>query len=63
MRTCPQCSKSIEHKHPNARFCGLRCKDRYHNKHNPRGFGLQRERDIDDDTHPQDPDALGQWCD
>lgn len=62
MRTCKcGCGKSIEHKHTNAKFLSLKHKDRFHNTHNPRGYGVRVERDIEEETHPQDPDALGQW--
>lgn len=61
MRRCKQCGKPITHKHPNAKFCNLKCKDRYYNIHNPRGYGIRPKIDIEDETHPQDPDALGQW--
>lgn len=39
MRHCknPGCSKSMEGKNADAKFCGSRCKDHYHNKFNPRG--------------------------
>lgn len=46
-RTCPTCGNRITG-HPNKRFCGKRCKDRYHNEHNPRGYGAVRERCLDD---------------
>jgi len=59
MRNCKQCGRLIKHKHPNAKFCNLRCKDRFHNTHNPRGYGL-KERDIEDEFHPYDSEALGQ---
>lgn len=45
-RTCKGCNKDISHKHPNAKFHSLRCKDRYHNTHNPRGYGLQDDRFV-----------------
>lgn len=38
-RKCKGCSRSIAHKHVNAKFCGHRCKDRYWNAVNPRGYG------------------------
>ncbi|MBL4940357.1 MAG: hypothetical protein JKY81_01690 [Colwellia sp.] len=39
-RKCPNCERSISG-HPNKKFCGSRCKDKFHNKHNPRGLGLR----------------------
>jgi hypothetical protein len=45
-RTCPHCGALIKG-HPNKVFCHSRCKDRYHNKRNPRGF--QAARALDDD--------------
>ena len=46
LRYCKCCKKEITHKHKNAKFCCLECKDDYHNYFNPRGYGL---RDLDDD--------------
>jgi len=40
-RICKGCRTSIRHKHPNAKFCGRRCKDRYWNRVNPRGYGVR----------------------
>lgn len=62
----PRCGKTFTG-HPNKRFCNLRCKDRYHNTHNPRGYGLCD--DPDDERRgefrlgPGDmsSEALGQW--
>ena len=39
------CHKDISHKHPNAKFCKDRCRFRYHNRTNPRGFGVVSEQD------------------
>ena len=63
MKTCKQCEKDITRKHPNAKFCGLKCKDRYHNTHNPRGYGVRPERNIEDEMHPLESYSLGQWDD
>lgn len=38
-RRCKGCNKCIEYKHPNAKFCKTKCKDRYWNLANPRGYG------------------------
>lgn len=59
-RKCPNCSKVISG-HPNKKFCNSRCKDRYHNRTNPRGYGLHRAdyRAYDEDVHPFDPEAFG----
>lgn len=35
-RRCPRC-RNIVLGHPNKKFCGTKCKDRYHNDNNPRG--------------------------
>lgn len=61
-RTCPTCGKSITHKHPNARFCCTKCKDRYHNINNPRGY-YAPSNDPEDDEHPFSGVATGQWPD
>lgn len=67
-RTCPHCGSKIKG-HPNKKFCGPKCKDRWHNEHNPRGFFAyaaeqssirSAERDADDDEHPFSSEALGQ---
>jgi hypothetical protein len=56
------CNKKARRK-----FCSNRCKDRYHNIHNPRGkfAHLNPENMTDEDyyyytTHPFSSDALGQ---
>ena len=67
MRKCKcGCGKSIEHKHPNAKFYNQKHKDKYWNYVNPRGI-FEYLKDIDDideiverETHPFDTDALGQ---
>ena len=65
---CLNCGKDINHKHPNAKFCRNKgrgnCKDRYHNRTNPRGMQEKRQddyRSVEYDIHPFDSDALGQW--
>ena len=36
-RRCPWCGNIVKG-HSNKRFCGDKCKDRYHNRSNPRGI-------------------------
>lgn len=31
-RRCKNCDNIIDHKHINAKFCGQKCKDKYHNR-------------------------------
>lgn len=50
MKTCPNCGKAIKG-HPNKKFCHQRCKDKYHNRTNPRGIFAHlagREPNYDD---------------
>jgi hypothetical protein len=46
------------------KFCCNKHKDRYHNRHNPRGIFAHlshtSNQSIEDDFHPQDPYSLGQ---
>jgi ribosomal protein S27AE len=63
-RRCPNCGKVVIG-HPNKKFCKQKCRDRYHNDRNPRGFFSHLNQNspdyyADDDTHPFDSDALGQ---
>lgn len=62
-RKCPSCSRQIVG-HPNKKFCGQKCKDRYHNAVNPRGFGAGREKtDWDlysESIHPFSSEAFEQ---
>jgi len=66
MRKCKLCSKSIEHKHVNAKFCNKKCKDNFHNITNPRGYfaHLANGADVDykfyEDDHIFSSEALGQ---
>lgn len=46
-RRCKNCDRSIAKKHANAKFCGNRCKDDYHNRTNPRGYGAQLSGGVD----------------
>lgn len=53
VRLCPNCNKIVKG-HPNKVYCNSRCKDKYHNTHNPRGYFAHlahsnREVDHDDD--------------
>jgi len=66
-RKCPNCNKSIQG-HPNKKFCNSRCKDRYWNRVNPRGFAGRDPWDDDtardmEDAHPFSSEGLGQWAD
>ncbi len=47
MATCDQCSKE----HNRKRFCSNKCKDDYHNKHNPRGLGAMPNQYHDEQDH------------
>lgn len=60
-KICPNCFRPVNG-HPNKIFCGKKCKDRYHNRVNPRGYfaHLAEERDADDNEHPFSSEALGQ---
>jgi len=65
MRRCKQCNKSIEHKHKNAKFCKQKCKDKYHNVNNPRGYfahlaGESNNLHDYEDAHIFSSEALGQ---
>ena len=47
------------------RFCSNKHKDKYHNRHNPRGFykhlnKASRDWDPENDFHPHDTYSLGQ---
>lgn len=39
---CEHCREE----HNRKRFCSNRCKDRWHNKHNPRGIAVSRGGDV-----------------
>lgn len=58
-KKCPHCSRNIVG-HPNKKFCGQKCKDRYHNTVNPRGYGL---RSQNDDWHTEAMDAMEEGWD
>ena len=59
---CPGCTKPAR-----IRFCSNKCKDRYHNLHNPRGkFAHLKDLDPEDDfdnyyEHPFSSEGLGQF--
>lgn len=42
--------------HPNKKFVNQRHKDKFHNRTNPRGYGLLRSFSRDDDDHLSDDD-------
>lgn len=66
-RKCKYCGKSIAHKHPNAKFCNTKHKDKYHNKHNPRGIyaHLSEPRKNNDWAGGENEYAWNDWseCD
>ena len=51
MAKCDQCRKE----HTRKRFCSNRCKDRYHNRHNPRGMARTVSNNTDIDDSGYDP--------
>lgn len=62
-RKCPNCGAKITG-HPNKKFCNSRCKDAYHNRTNPRGYGRYEPKERDwYEPHPFSSEALGQWDD
>lgn len=62
-KRCPHCGSPING-HKNKKFCGSKCKDRYHNKHNPRGYFARDEKsDWDryaETVHPFSSEAFEQ---
>lgn len=57
-RKCPNCSRRVSG-HPNKKFCNSRCKDRYHNRTNPRGYGARDDWDRYMQTvHPFSAEAF-----
>ncbi len=62
-RKCPYCNKTVTG-HPNKKFCNSKHRYKYHNLHNPRGFGLKKYsievEDIENSMHPFDTHSLGQ---
>lgn len=56
---CQQCGKE----HSRKRFCSNRCKDLWHNTHNPRGYGVMRDHNGErmtsaDEAHYAGMDAI-----
>ena len=47
VRKCKGCSADISHKHINAKFHSSSCKDAFHNRHNPRGYGNKENECYD----------------
>ena len=50
MKTCDNCGKT----HNRKRFCSNTCKDRFHNRNNPRGYGLMSLNKNEGDEDPRD---------
>ena len=57
-RTCKcGCGKSIDHKHPNAKFYNQKHKDKFHNWNNPRGkFAHLDKTNSEDILYEEDYD-------
>ena len=54
-----ECNKVLKGKRK--KFCCNKHKDKFHNRHNPRGFfSSLRKIDIEDEFHPFDTYSLGQ---
>ena len=58
MKKCPNCNKKVIG-HKNKKFCNSKCKDKFHNRNNPRGF--YKSTNPDDNEHPHSDVALGQF--
>lgn len=62
-RYCPHCGKPFTG-HMNKKFCGPKCKDRYHNTHNPRGLDARKESEswesYAETVHPFSSEAFEQ---
>ena len=54
---CEHCNKE----HNRERFCSNKCKDRWHNKHNPRGYGLSLQDDRDGIAEMAGEDYASGW--
>lgn len=61
-RKCPNCGRKFRG-HPNKKFCSNKgygnCKDAYHNRVNPRGYGEDRWDRLGDDDPSWDAHKLG----
>lgn len=58
-RRCPWCNRVVVG-HPNKRFCRPKCKDRFWNHENPRGYFAHRHpvNDMDSEIHPFSQEAF-----
>ena len=50
---CDNCGK----KHDRIRFCSNTCKDKFHNRNNPRGYGIAAKADIEENEHHAEMDG------
>lgn len=57
MKNCPNCGRTVKG-HPNKKFCGQKCKDRFHNFTNPRGYYKPK-----DDWHEEAMSAMEEGWD
>lgn len=56
------CGRSIDHKHPNAKFLNQRHKDKYWNRENPRGqFGYRNPNNPLSSKNPDSPIFDPEW--
>ena len=58
MEKCKHCKGKYIKKHPSQKFCKIKCKDRFHNKHNPRGYGLRDREAEKKSDHEAGLDAM-----
>jgi len=65
MKKCLECGKE----HKRKKFCSNKCKDKFHNRTNPRGYFAHLNINgpdydlveaINMEIHPLDPEAFGQ---
>lgn len=59
-KKCPNCGRSVKG-HPNKKFCNSSCKDRYHNRTNPRGY--YAPKDEYDEGHYEGMNAMEEGWD
>ncbi len=52
IRICKGCVTNINYKHPNDKSCSQKCKDRYWNIKNPRGYYKHLNYGTDPDDDP-----------